>query len=192
MIKNIIKNNVVDIVWTNVDKITPSTYEPDQAIATSLLGFPVYSNLQINNGQYKDVVTGEIHKYSGLRIDSAIMVVNGGKNLVETSIQGRNGTIKELIGNGDYQINISGFLLSQRINVAPIEEKNVLIRICQAQAPLEVVSQFLNDFGIFNIAIQNYSIQEDIGHRDRIPFTIQALSDLPYDIEIILEEEQQS
>lgn len=187
----IIKDNIVDIIYTGVNRIAPTEYEPDESIATSYLGTPVYSNLVISNGQWVDPVTGVITKYSGLRVDSAIMQVSGDKNIVMTEIQGRNGTIKELINNRDYQIQIGGFLISHQINVAPIEEKNVLIKICQAQAPVEVVSQFLNDFGIYNLVIQSYSIQEEQGHRSRIPFTLTCVSDLPYDLEIIQEQDQQ-
>lgn len=187
----ILKDNIVDVIYTGVNKIQPAEYTPDEAIATSYLGTPVYSNLVINNGQWIDPVYGQTVKYNGLRVDSAIIQVSGEKNIVMTEIQGRNGTIKELINNRDYQIQIAGYLISHQINVAPIEEKNVLIKIFQAQSPVEVVSQFLNDFGIYNMVIQACQISEEQGHRSRIPFTLTCISDIPYDLEIVQEQEQQ-
>lgn len=189
-IYNIIKNNIVDIVWNKLNKVTPSTYSPDEAIATSMLGTPVYSNLEIKNGQWQDVVTGEIHKYSGLRFDAIAMQASQSKSLIETPIQGRNGTIKELICNEDYQIQIAGTLMSGLINVAPLEEKAVLSKICTAQCDVEVVSQFLNDLGIFNIVIKSWTIQEVTGSRDTFQFSINAVSQTPFDLEVVLEEEQ--
>jgi hypothetical protein len=180
----IIKDNVVDAVYTRLNKIEASTYEPDQAIATSYLGTPIYSNLQINNGQFQDPATGEIIKYSGLRVDSALFVVNGDKNIVMTEIQGRDGSIKELVSNKDYQVQISGYLISNQINVAPIAEKNTLIKICNAKSSVEVVSSFLNDFGIFNLVIQSFQIEEIQGKRSIIGFSLSCVSDLPYDLEI--------
>ncbi|HTF18157.1 MAG TPA: DUF6046 domain-containing protein [Chryseolinea sp.] len=183
MALNIIKDNVIDVVYTRVNKIQPSTYEPDQAIATSYLGTPIYSNLQLKNGQYQDPVTGQIIKYSGLRVDSALFEVSGDKNIVETEVQGRDGTIKELISNRDYRVQISGLLISNLINVAPVEEKNVLIRLTNAKTSLEV-SSFLNDFGIYNIVVNSYSISEVQGKRGLVQFSLSCVSDQPYDLEI--------
>lgn len=180
----LIKDNVVDVVYTKLNRIDASTYEPDQAIATSYLGTPIYSNLQINNGQFKDPVTGEVTKYGGLRVDSALFQVSGDKNIVITEVQGRDGSIKELISNKDYQVQISGYLISHQINVAPIAEKNTLIRICNAKTSVEVVSSFLNDFGIYNLVIQSYQISEVQGKRSIIEFSLTCVSDQPYDLEI--------
>lgn len=180
----IIKDNIVDVVYTKLNRIDASTYEPDEAIATSYLGTPIYSNLQIEPGQYKDPVTGDIIEYEGLRIDAVLFTVNREKNMVVTDIQGRDSSIKELIANKDYQIQMSGYLVSNKINVAPINEKNALIKICNAKTAIEVVSSFLNDFGIYNLVIQNYSLVELQGKRSVIEFTLNCLSDIPYDLEL--------
>jgi hypothetical protein len=180
----IIKDNLVDVVYTNINRISASTYEPDEAIATSYLGTPIFSNLHIQGGQFKDPVTGDIIEYEGLRIDSVLFTVNREKNMVITDIQGRDGSIKELIANKDFTIQISGYLLSNKINVAPVNEKNALIKICDAKTSIEVVSNFLNDFGIYNIVIQNYSIAEVQGKRSVIEFNLNCLSDIPYDLEL--------
>lgn len=184
----IIKDNLVEIAYTNVNRVSPSTYEPDEQIAISLLGTPVYSNLVINKGQYQDVVTGEIIRFEGIRIDSVLFNVSREKNIVSTEIQGRDGSIKELIASKDYQINISGYLVSNQINVAPIELKNTLIQICNAKIAVEVVSSFLNDFGIYSMVIQSYQMAEVQGKRSLIEFSLSCLSDLPFDLEINQEE----
>jgi hypothetical protein len=180
----IVKDNLVDVVYTGVNRIGASTYEPDEAIATSYLGTPIYSNLEIQNGQFKDVTTGDIVKYEGLRIDSVLFTVSREKNMVVTEIQGRDGSIKELIANKDYTIQINGFLVSNKVNTAPINEKNALIKICNAKASIEVISSFLNDFGIYNMVIQNYSLAESQGKRSTIEFTLSCLSDTPFDLEL--------
>lgn len=180
----IIKDNLADIVYTNINRLNDSIYEPDEAIATSYLGTPIYSNLQIQAGQYQDPVSGDIVKYEGLRIDSVLFTVNREKNMVITEIQGRDGSIKELIANKDFSIQISGYLISNQINVAPISEKNALIKICNAKTSVEVVSGFLNDFGIYNMVIQNYSITETQGKRSVTEFSLNCLSDIPYDLEL--------
>lgn len=180
----IIKDNVIHEIYARLNKIRPSVYEPDQAIATSYLGTPVYSNLQINGGQFQDPVTGEIIEFEGIIIDSVVFEVSGEKNIVSTDIQGRDGSVKELIALKDRSINIVGYLVSNQINVAPIELKNTMIKICDAKTSVEVVSSFLNDFGIFNIVIDKHSISEVQGKRSILQFSLQCVSDLPYDLEI--------
>lgn len=189
MAVRIIRDNLADYLYRESNRVAPSIYEPDQAVATSYLGTPIYSNLIINDGQYQDVVTGDIIKYEGIRIDTALFTVSGEKNIVITDIQGRDGSIKELIATKDYVIQIQGLLVSNKINVAPLAAKNTLIKICNAKSSVEVVSSFLNDFGIYNIIIQSYSIVEVQGKRNSIAFSLNCLSDIPYDLEIIKEQQ---
>lgn len=185
---NLIKDNIVVSGLGQINKVDPTVYSPDPAIATSFLGTPVYSNLTIRAGSFVDPVNGQTIKYPDLRIDTVLFDVNREKNIVVTDVQGRDGSIKEYIGNRDFQIGMNGVLVSNLINVAPVDLKAVLIAICNAKTSLEVTSQFLNDLGIFNIVISNYRFAERAGSHSTIDFSLQAISDIPYDLEISLEQ----
>ena len=182
---NIVKQNLSNFVYDKLANLKVTNYKPgDQAIATSLIGTPVYSNLFIQSGSTQDPTNGRIVNYPSLRIDSAIMQVEGGKDYIKTEIQGRDGSVKEFISNKDYQINVTGFLISSVPNLTPVEEKNSLISISNAKTSISIVSSFLIDFGIYNMVIDTFRVEEKQGYRNIIPFSMTCTSDLPYDLEI--------
>ena len=86
---------------------------------TSYLGTPVFSNLDFIGGSYKNL-QGEQIEYEDLRIDTVLFDVSQQKNVVTTEIQGRNGTIKEYISDGDFAINISGLIVQPDANLSLI------------------------------------------------------------------------
>ena len=45
-----------------------------------------------------------------MKILCAVIEISNTRNIVKTEIQGRDGTVKEFINNGDYQISIKGIL----------------------------------------------------------------------------------
>ncbi|MEI8137589.1 MAG: DUF6046 domain-containing protein, partial [Bacteroidota bacterium] len=66
----------------------------------SYLGTYTFSNLSLT-----DKSTGNT-----IVIDTALFNVTQTKNIITTSIQGRNGTVKEYISLGDYNVTIKGVL----------------------------------------------------------------------------------
>lgn len=147
----------------------------DNPIAVSYLGTPVYSNLVF-------LPTSDIS--DRLRIDTVLMEVDQTKNIVKTDIQGRNGTVKEYISDGDYMVTIRGVIVSPYPNVFPREDIDLLIKYCQVTEQLPVSSFFLDLFGITDIVIDRYKISEKLGSRNEVPFEIMALSDYPIEFQL--------
>lgn len=52
-----------------------------------------------------------IHKGKEYEIPHAVISIKGKKNIVETTMVGRKGTVKELISIDDYEINIAGVII---------------------------------------------------------------------------------
>ncbi len=49
---------------------------------------------------------------NGVEIPNAVISITGKKNIVETSMVGRKGSVKELISIDDYKITVAGFIQS--------------------------------------------------------------------------------
>lgn len=161
----------------------------DSPIGTSYLGTPVYARLEFS----KDGIENQVGSPStldgregarNLILETVLITVVQSKNIIKTPIQGRNGTIKEYIGEGDYMLRINGSIVSPEALVYPREDVNLLIRYCKVNQEFGVICDFLSLFGIENIVIEDYTISEKLGSRNEVPFEIVAISDLPIEFEL--------
>lgn len=166
--------------------ITMPESDTEESIAVSLLNTPVIDNLVFPAGSYLDLEGNKID-YNGLRIDAVLIEVSQTKNTIKTPIQGRDGTVKEHISDGDYVINIRGVIGNDsRWNqkIYPLNIVQDLIKLCKAKRSLVVTSTFLNEvFEINDITIDTYNIPQVEGLRNQQPFNISACSDVPIDLE---------
>lgn len=169
--------------------ITPENSDDPQF--TSALGTPVYSTLEFlkdNSGTSLDNSLGVGAQSTSdtlLRLDTVLFVVTGTKNVIKTPIVGRNGTVKEYISMGDYQINCKGSIVSSELNVYPRNEVSLLIQILTLAKPISIACEFLGLFGIDNIIIDpEFSISEKLGSRNEVLFEFNAISDFPDQFEL--------
>ena len=158
-------------------EITPDP--SDNAIKTSYLGTPIYSNLIFD-------AEPDTPENESLEFDTVLMEVSMSKNIVKTPIQGRNGTVKEYISDGDYLVAIRGEIVSEYPNVYPKDIVNALINLCQVKHQLAVSSFFLQLFSVSSIVIERYTISEKLGSRNSVPFSIEAYSDEPIELQLKL------
>ena len=167
--------NPIGTIGLAARKINFTPDPADDPIATTYLSTPVYSNLVF-------LPTGDIQDQ--LRIDTVLIVVDQTKNIVKTPIQGRNGTVKEYISDGDYMVNIQGMIVSPYPLVFPKEELDLLIKFCLVGEQIPVTSFFLDMFGITDIVIETYKVSEKRGSRNEVPFEINASSDRPIEFQL--------
>ena len=136
-------------------------------------------------------LTSIAFEYNNVRINLAecIITVNQEKNIVATPMQGRDGTIKEYISDGDFAITIDAAVTSYRESdpenskAYPISQLQDLIEILKIKDGLQLQSDFLFLFGITNAVIKTYGMVQET-HSNRQSFQLQLLSDTPYEIKI--------
>jgi len=168
-------------------QILINPFNSDTADKQSLLNTPVYDSIifgELNGTNiYKDI-NGTEFSFKPLQIDLAIITISQTKNIVTTAIQGKNGTIKEFIADGDYQISISGIIWIND-NIYPEDDVQTLINILKIPQSIKIFSNFVNMFGISEIVITDYSLPQQEGLRNQQAFTINAISDAPINLEVI-------
>jgi len=109
--------------------------------------------------------------------------VNQNRNIVTTNIAGLDGSVKEFINNGDYNITIRGFFSSDDADVYPAVDVRTLSAYLKAPVSLKITNLFLNDyFGITDIVPVSYSFHQQEGVRNVQYFTIECLSDIAFEI----------
>lgn len=197
--------NIVDRIPETLNRVIPRYFiteeEHDTTNVTSVLGTPVYSNLEFLkvSGTSRDNSL-EVNGADGgkdvmLRIDTVLFVVTQTKNIIITSIQGQQNiqtdpndpnsrknifsTVKEYISGGDYMITINGAIMSEHPNLYPHDDVSLFIELMNLPKSIPVASNFLNLFSIGEIVVEHFEIAEKLGSRNEVPFIINCLSDFP-------------
>ncbi len=138
----------------------------------SLLGTPVFSFIELKTKT----------NTSSIRIDTVLIDIAMRKNIIRTAIAGRNGTVKEYISDDDYEITLRGMLTSAVAEQYPEEEVNTLIDLLKLQEPLEVVSEYIQLFGIYDMVVDSYRFPQREGFQNIQLFEIKAYSDEPIEL----------
>ncbi|MFC4262476.1 DUF6046 domain-containing protein [Ferruginibacter yonginensis] len=135
-----------------------------------------------------------IYKGTNYVLNDAVCTVSQEKNIVQTSLQGRPGTVKEYIADGDYSINVQAsiaadFLASTQLGYQvsdeyPLQEIQSFVQLLKAKETIAVASDFLEIFGIKSVVIKSYDMPQET-HSNLQNFTMQLLSDEPYEIKLV-------
>lgn len=145
----------------------------------SMLNTHILSNLSIEPGSYTIFSNGSSVEidYEGIDLDSVVYTIRMSKNIVKTTMQGFNGTFKEYVSDGDYEVSVSGILASNQNGVYPEEDVNKLAKILKAPEQIQVNSKLLDLFEIDTIVITGYDLNPERGMYNMLPFGFSALSD---------------
>lgn len=168
---------------------TAKPFEVSEQIGEA--GNPTFSELKDLEG--KDWLTSLAVAFEDKKIllEECIISINQEKNIVTTALQGRNGTIKEYISDGDYQISVSAAVSSYKEKSGnneasleyPQDKVQQLVELLQLPETLNIHSDFLEVFGIKSAIVTGFSLEQET-HSNRQAFQIQMLSDLPYEIRL--------
>ena len=155
---------------------------PSTAGAKNMFGLPTF--VQVNFG----AVPGSSSRaaFYGLTLLDPLVTVSRPATVVKTTIQGRNGTVKEYIGQGDLGVVIRGILatpLSAADRFAyPLPDVRGLQQLVGLGAAIPV-SGFLQDvFDIKNLVIENIRYEALPGFVNLQAYEIEAVSDDPVEL----------
>lgn len=162
------------------DNKIPQGPANDPFLYLSPLGTPVVADITLVGGTYTDE-NGRSVTFNSITLATVLITVSQPKRIVKTEIQGRNGTVKEYIGMDDFQITINGILTGPN-GIYPVEDMTDLREIFKAPITLPVISRYLQLLEIFNIVVQDYTLDQEPGGISKQNFTINAISDLPIEL----------
>lgn len=145
-----------------------------------MLGLPVWDTVTLIAEPYTTDDGLVISTPTGLNLEIALIEISNDRNIVKTKIAGANGTIKEYMSDGDFNINIKGSLVSKYSNMPPIDELNTLNIIIKHPEALTVRSNFLDYFDIQKLVIEKPFVKQREGMRNVIDFELQCVSDYKY------------
>ena len=114
-----------------------------------------------------------------LVVNDAVVTVTQEKHIVRTTLVGLNGTIKEYICNGDYDISISVGIVAVIVDEYPEEGIRKVREFLDENKAVEVTSVFLSIFGIGRMVVTRFSLKQETAS-NRQTIEVRALSDEDY------------
>lgn len=142
----------------------------------SIFGTPIFDVLELKGLTYTDF-NGDEQTVEDLTLDIALLEVYNSRNIVTTAVSGRNGTVKEYMSDGDYEIKVTGNLINPLANCHPDELLKQLHDFCKAQVNIEVTSSLLYYLDISKIVIKDFRFKMVQGYRNVIDYELTCLSD---------------
>lgn len=164
----------------------------------SYLNTPVMSNLSICANNYTTSAGLQV-TFPDLNFDAVIFEVRQTKNIIYTPIQGRDGTVKEYIGNGDFDIVCKGVIAGvngrypDKTNGAQVgiqSEKTInvvdnLLAFLNCNQEVTINSWYLTQiFGVYQIVITDYDLAQEEGMYGLQRFSFTAKSDTPFNVRL--------
>jgi hypothetical protein len=162
---------------------------PDSKVATSALGTSVMQQLIItvftDNVLYTESKNVEIvGQYANFKYNDVLISVSQSKKIVVTNIAGNDGSIKEFIGLGDFEINITG-RLTGNYGQSPRTDFINLTNLLKSNRNLAVACPYLTDLGISEIIVTSFDLPQNVGEFSTQYFTINAISDFSPELSFI-------
>lgn len=109
-------------------------------------------------------------------LETALGTISQDRNIIVTPVQGRNGTVKEYISDGDFQISITGKIVDKD-NKFPDDQVQDIANVFKTPNEIVIVNSFLYNFDIKNIVVKSYKIEQIEGADNVYNITIEMLSD---------------
>jgi hypothetical protein len=147
---------------------------PDAQELYNMFDLPVWADVKLQDNA--------LNPQWQIQLLWCIITVSMKKNIVKTAIQGRNGTVKEYVSDGDYDITLEGGLFSENPNDYPYDKVKLLATLLQMPAAITMVSEYAQLFGIHNIVIEDFEFKQEHGKQNVQLFRIKAVSDEPIEL----------
>lgn len=145
--------------------------DPDFRKAT-MSGLPIlnrYAELEYTDTEGKTI---------SIILETLFISVVETSNIVETVIQGIDGTSKEYINKGDYVITLTGSLLGENGWTYNSDSLNQLKELMDVKGSLTINNQFLNEyFNVSSIVKKVYKTTQSPDFSNITHYEIECLSD---------------
>ncbi len=142
--------------------------------AYTKFGTPIFGMFVFEETEY--TYLGTRYKTPRLELPVALVSVSKQNTIVETPLNGRDGTIKEYISTSDYNISLSAILAKQRRY--PNDLARIIDQISSAKTSVKISNALLNSLDVFNVVIKSYNVSQVQGKLNLLQLSIEMVSDL--------------
>lgn len=112
-----------------------------------------------------------------------LIEINGTKNIITTTIDGNDGTFKELYSLGDYEVTIRGVAINDDDpDNYPTDIVRRIRKVAESKKHIEVVNALTTLFGITHLAVMSYQFPAIPGSIGMQPYELRCLSDREFNL----------
>ena len=154
----------------------------DSELYKSEIGTPVYADVTFDTVTYIDA-NNKKQTTPKITFQAILISLSFPRVIIKTEIQGRNGTVKEYIGEGDAQISFSGVIVGLN-GQYPTDAVNQLLQVIQAPIEIPVICKYLNDKGVQTIVFEDRTFNQEEGGYSYQQFSLSAISDTPQELKM--------
>jgi hypothetical protein len=162
------------------DGIDPLSSRDASLNTPSALGTPIWDRVTFKAVNYT-LADGTQRTSPEMTFESILISVSFPRNIVKTEIIGKNGTVKEYIGEGDAQISFRGVITGKNGHY-PLEEVGILKDIIKAPIAIPVVCKYLQNLDIDTIVFEDRFFEQEEGSYSYQTFSMNAISDTPIEV----------
>jgi Domain of unknown function (DUF6046) len=180
-LNNWVITDIIDPYAPGMNALTALTTPADAPSATSTLGTPVMCAITFEEGNYMGF-DGNNYYFPEETLETVLITVTQAKNIVTTAIQGRDGTVKEYIGMGDWQVQINATITSGTNDVYPKGRIANIMNMLNAPIAINVVCWYLQQFNINSLVIEHISAPQKPGSYAQQQLLLSCVSDTPFTI----------
>lgn len=135
---------------------------------------------------YFDLTTQAVVNVPKMQLPIALCEVTKVNNVVKSNVAGRNGSVKQYISTGDYQVTIRSAFTTGIADKYPAEAMRQLQKITSSTTEVKVASNFLNLFGIQYLVFDECRfIQDEKNGRDVQNFDLMCTSEQPFTLKVL-------
>jgi hypothetical protein len=145
---------------------------PSDDPAFSILGTPVFADISLRTA------TTEIN------LGTALITVSRSKSIVQTVIPGLESSVKEYISAGDYNVRVNGMFAGASPLDFPAVETQDFNNMMNEAVALDVVSEYLNMLGIYQLVVSDFDMQQIEGYQNVNRYSFSAMSDQPVNLKL--------
>jgi len=111
--------------------------------------------------------------------------VNRRNTIIETPLAGRTGSVKEYIQAQDYDISVSGSLISDHRIKFPLAELRAVVELLHKAETFTLANVYLESFGISKVVLKSADYdQQSQQFVNVLPFSFNFVSDEDYELEL--------
>ena len=159
----------------------------DQELYKSDIGTSVYADVTFGDPTTPTIYTNKNGKQITIPVitfQAILISLSYPRNIVKTEIQGRDGTVKEYIGESDAHITFRGVITGANGSY-PSAEVQQLQSLIKAPIAIPIVCTFLNDKDIHSIVFEDRQLDQEEGGYSYQTFVLNAISDVPQELQIL-------
>lgn len=166
------------------DMVIPLDSKPK--VNKSYLDTPIIMPVSFETVSWKYRENGVVKSadFGGCQLPPTTLIsVSRAKRIIKTEVAGRDGTVKELISQDDWKVQIKGFVINEDHPYEyPEDEVAKIKELSDVPVSITIINDLCRYMGIHKVVLESIDLPAIEGFPGVQPFQIECSSDEPFEL----------